>query len=179
MNQLTYPRPAAAIAARARMALGAYRAVSGHEAAHELDRWLHDMWCYSYFARHNDSGTARWTAISKELFDALQLLKTAEPAAIALAAHAAISRFEHATGTTSGAGPEALYTRAEAERAAYAAFDRLRLHIPLDHRNDREFVAQAFLALLDNPDSPYPYASHNPEDEDEDGEGVGEQGRTC
>ncbi|MFJ9900559.1 hypothetical protein ACIQPR_45250 [Streptomyces sp. NPDC091280] len=30
-------RPAAAIAARARMALGAYRAVPGHEAAHELD----------------------------------------------------------------------------------------------------------------------------------------------
>ncbi|MEU6071892.1 hypothetical protein ABZ864_47615 [Streptomyces sp. NPDC047082] len=171
MNQLTYPRPAGAIAARARMALGAYRAVPGHEAAHELDRWLHDMWCYSYFALQNGSDTARWTVISKELFDAQQLLKTAEPAAIALAAHAAISCFEHATGTTPGDGPEALYTRAEAERAAYAAFDRLRLHIPLDHRNDREFVAQAFLAFLDNPDSPYPYTSHNP-DEDE-------QGPTC
>ncbi|MFI1700438.1 hypothetical protein ACH419_31280 [Streptomyces bobili] len=136
------------------------------------------MWCYSYFALHNDSATARWTVISQELFDAQQLLKTAGPAASAVAAHAAISRFEHATGTTPGAGPEVLYTRAEAERAAYAAFDRLRLHISLDQRNDREFVAQAFLAFLDNPDSPYPYASHNPEDEDEDGEGGGGLGST-
>ncbi|RNG14314.1 hypothetical protein [Streptomyces botrytidirepellens] len=177
MNQLTYPRPAAAIAARARMALGAYRAVPGHEAAHELERWLQDMWYYGYFALHNDSDTARWTVISQELIDAQQLLKikTTEPAAIALAAHAAISRFEHATGTTPGAGWEALYTRAEAERAAYAAFDSLHPHLPLDHRSDREFVAQAFLAFLDNPDSPYPYTSHNPdEDEEED-----DQGPTC
>ncbi|MFJ9900560.1 hypothetical protein ACIQPR_45255 [Streptomyces sp. NPDC091280] len=73
------------------------------------------MWSYSYFALRNDRDTTRWTLISKELFDAQQLLKTTEPAALALAAHATIGRFEHATGVTPGVGPETLCTRAEAD----------------------------------------------------------------
>ncbi|MFE0778917.1 hypothetical protein [Streptomyces sp. NPDC058861] len=62
--------------------------------------------------------------------------------------------------------PDRVYTRAEAEEAADAAFDCLRHYLPLDHRNDRRFVTQAFLAFLDNPGSPYPYASHDPDDGD-------------
>ncbi|MFJ5951408.1 hypothetical protein [Streptomyces noursei] len=170
MNQLTYPRTAATIAARARMALGAYRAVPGREAAHELERSLHDMWGYGYFALQNGDDTALWTEINQELFDAEQLLKPAttdQPAQAASAAIHAINRFERATGTTPGA---TLYTHAEAERAAYAAYDCLRKYISLDERHDRQFVAQAFLAFLDNPDSPYPYKSHDPDDEEDDGD---------
>lgn len=173
MNQLTYPRTAATIATRARMTLGAYRAVPGREAAHELNRSLQDMWGYSNFALQNGNDIPRWTRISQELFDAQQLLKpatTAQPVHAARAALHAINRFEQATGTTTGTAPDPLYTRAEAEQAAYAAYDRLSLYIKLDHEHDRQFVAQAFLAFLDNPDSPYPYKSHDPDDEENDGD---------
>ncbi|MFE1785282.1 hypothetical protein ACFW9F_22595 [Streptomyces sp. NPDC059506] len=169
MNQLTYPRTAAAIAARARMTLAAYRAVPGREATHHLAASLHDMWHYGYFALHNDdTSTSPWTQTSQQLFDALQLLKPAasQPARAARAATDAIHRFEQATGITPGTAPEPLYTRTEAEHAAHAAFERLRLHSKLDHDNDRRFVTEAFLAFLDNP---YPYKSHAPDGEKDDG----------
>ncbi|MFE1781583.1 hypothetical protein ACFW9F_03065 [Streptomyces sp. NPDC059506] len=85
------------------------------------------------------------TQTSQHLFDALQLLKPAaeQPARAARAADA-IHRFEQATGITPGTAPEPLYTRTEAERAAHAAFERLRLYIDLDHDNDRRFVTEAF-----------------------------------
>ncbi|WP_440580905.1 hypothetical protein [Streptomyces sp. PT19] len=171
MSQLTYPRTADTIAARARMALAAYRAVPGDEATHQLERSLHDMWQYGYFALCNDDISSPWTQTSQQLFDALQLLKpaAAQPAQAARAAADAIHRFEQATGLTPGPAPEPLYTRTEAEQAAHAAFERLRLHIELDHDHDRQFVTEAFLAFLDNPDSPYPYKSHDPDDE-EDGD---------
>ncbi|MEU9761893.1 hypothetical protein AB0D98_19530 [Streptomyces sp. NPDC047987] len=172
MSQLTYPRTAATIAARARMTLAAYRAVPGREATHHLAASLHDMWQYGYFALHNDdTSTSPWTKTSQQLFDALQLLKptAAQPAHTARAAADAIHRFEQATGITPGTAPEPLYTRTEAEQAAHAAFERLRTYLPLDHRHDRQFVTQAFLAFLDNPDSPYPYKSHDPDDEEDDG----------
>ncbi|MEV0966869.1 hypothetical protein AB0J25_30595 [Streptomyces sp. NPDC049910] len=86
------------------------------------------------------------------------------------AAADAIHRFEQATGITPGTAPEPLYTRTEAERAAHAAFERLRLYIKLDHAHDRQFVTGAFLAFLDNPDSPYPFKSHDPDDEEDDGD---------
>ncbi|MFE0779151.1 hypothetical protein [Streptomyces sp. NPDC058861] len=171
MNQLTYPRTAATIVARARMALAAYRAVPGREATHHLAVSLHDMWQYGYFALHDDdTPTAPWTQTSQQLFDALQRLKpaAAQPAQAACAAADAIHRFEQATGITPGTAPEPLYTRTEAVQAAHAAFERLRLHIKPDHDHDRQFVTEAFLALLDNPDSPYPYKSHDPDDEEND-----------
>ncbi|MFH0245914.1 hypothetical protein ACGRHY_26665 [Streptomyces sp. HK10] len=173
MSQLTYPRTAATITARARMALAAYRAVPGHEATHQLERSLHDMWQYGYFAlRNDDTSTSPWTQTSQQLFDALQLLKpaAAQPAHTARAAANAIHRFEQTTGITPGTAPEPLYTRTEAEQAAHAAFERLRLYIKLDHDHDRQFVTEAFLAFLDNPDSPYPYKSHDPDDEENDGD---------
>lgn len=172
MNPLTYPRSAAAIAARARMTLAAYRAVPGCEATHHLAASLHDMWQYGYFALHNRDDIPLWTQISQKLFDALQMLKPApdQPAQAARAAADAIHRFEQATGITPGTAPEPLYTRTEAEQAAHAAFERLRLYIKLDHDNDRRFVTEAFLAFLDNPDSPYPYKSHDPDDEEDDGD---------
>lgn len=175
MNQLTYPRTAAAIAARARMTLAAYRAVPGREATHQLEHSLHDMWQYGYFALHNDdTSTSPWTQTNQHFFDALQLLKPAahqpahQPAHAAHAAANAIHRFEQATGIAPGTAPEPLYTRTEAEQAAHAAFERLRLYIKLDHDYDRQFVTEAFLAFLDNPDSPYPYKSHDPDDEEDD-----------
>ncbi|MFD6335337.1 hypothetical protein ACFWGI_37950 [Streptomyces niveus] len=178
MNQLTYPRSAEAIAARARMTLAAYRAVPGREATHHLAHSLHDMWQYGYFALHNDdSSTSPWPQTSQQLFDAhLQVLMlmlkraTDQPAQAARAAADAIHRFEQAAGIPTGTAPEPLYTRTEAEQAAHAAFGRLRLYIKLDHDNDRRFVTEAFLAFLDNPDSPYPYQSHEPDDEEDDGE---------
>ncbi|MEU6547899.1 hypothetical protein [Streptomyces sp. NPDC046859] len=173
MDQLTYPRTAAVIAARARMALAAYRAVPGQEATHRLAACLQDMWHYGYFALHNDdTPTSPWTETRRQLFDALQLLKpaAAEPAHAARAAAQAIHRFEQATGVTPGTQPEPLHTRSEAERAAHAAFERLRLHIKLDHDHDRQFVTEAFLACLDNPDSPYPYKGHDSDGEGDDGD---------
>lgn len=178
MSQLTYPRTAESIAARARMNLGAYRAVPGHEAAYHLDRSLHDMWGYRYFALRNGDDTPLWTRLSHQLTDTWQLLRpptTDQPdrsLQTARAAIHAINCFEQATGLTPGAVPEPLYTRTEAEQAAHAAFDRLRLYIKLDHDHDRRFVTEAFLAFLDSPDSPYPYKSHEP-DEDGDGDGDG------
>ncbi|MEU3639936.1 hypothetical protein AB0H23_27430 [Streptomyces albogriseolus] len=166
MSQLTYPRTAATIAARARMALAAYRAVPGHEATHHLERSLHDMWQYGYFAhRNDDTPTSPWPQTSQQLFDALQQLKpvTAQPSRPAQAAHAAadaIHRFEQATGITPRTAPEPLYTRTEAEQAAHAAFEHLSLPTKPDH--DRQFVTEAFLAFLDNPDSPHPSKSHAP-----------------
>ncbi|MFM9540002.1 hypothetical protein [Streptomyces turgidiscabies] len=171
MNQLAYPRTAAAIAARARMTLAAYRAVPGRDATHHLAASLHDMWNYGYFALHNDdTSTSPWTQTSQQLFDALQLLKPAvdQPTHAARAATDAIHRFEQVTGIAPGTAPESLYTRTEAERAVRAAFARLRLSIRLDHDNDRRFVTEAFLAFLDNPDSPYPCKSHDPVDEEDD-----------
>lgn len=173
MSQLTYPRTAESIVARARMALAAYRAVPGREATHHLARSLHDMWGYSYFAFHNGDDTPLWTLISRKLLDAEQLLKSAtaaQPAHAARSAADVIHRFEQATGITPGTAPEPLYTRTEAEQAAHAAFERLRLYIKLDHDHDRQFVTEAFLAFLDNPDSPYPYKSHDPDDEEDDGD---------
>jgi hypothetical protein len=174
MSQLTYPRTPASIAARARMTLAAYRAVPGREATHQLAASLHDMWQYGYFALHNDdTPTSPWTQTSQHLFGALQLLKPTadQPAHAARAAADAIHRFEQATGIPSGTAPKPLYTRTEAEQAAHAAFERLRLHSKLDHDHDRRFVTEAFLAFLDNPDSPYPHKSHDPNDEDDDGDG--------
>ncbi|MFJ3658233.1 hypothetical protein ACIPPR_33615 [Streptomyces nigra] len=174
MDQLTYPRSAAVIAARARMALAAYRAVPGHEATHRLAACLQDMWYYGYFALNNDdTPTSPWTKTRRQLFDALQLLKpdAAEPAHAARAAAEALHHFEQAAQITPAAAPEPLYTRSEAERAAHAAFERLSLYIKFDHDNDRRFVTGAFLAFLDNPDSPYPYNSHAPDDEEEEEEG--------
>ncbi|MFE2852686.1 hypothetical protein ACFXJO_16340 [Streptomyces lavendulae] len=152
------------------MNLAAYRAVPGSEATHELDRSLHDMWGYCYFALRNGDEIPLWTSLSQELFDAPQLLKPAtadQPAHAARAAADAIHRFEQATGITPGSAPEPVYTRTEANQAAHAAFERLSQYIKLDHRHDRQFVTQAFLAFLDNPDSPYPYKSHNPDDEED------------
>lgn len=94
-----------------------------------------------------------------------QPLPTSPPAPRAAAD--AIHRFEQATGITPGTAPEPVYTRTEAKQAAHAAFERLSQYIKLDHRHDRQFVTQAFLAFLDNPDSPYPYKSHNPDDEED------------
>ncbi|MFJ9580881.1 hypothetical protein ACIRQF_31390 [Streptomyces sp. NPDC101191] len=173
MSPLTYPRSAAVIAARARMTLAAYRAVPGREATHQLAASLHDMWQYGYFALHNDdTSTSPWTQLSQQLFDALQLLKPAadQPTQAAGAAADALHRFEQATGIAPGTAPEPLYTRTEAEQAAHAAFECLRRYIKLDHDNDRRFVTGAFLAFLDNPDSPYPFKSHNPDDEEDDGD---------
>lgn len=173
MDQRIYPRTPAVIAARARMALAAYRAVPGHEATHRLAACLQDMWYYGYFALHSDdTPTSPWTKTRQQLFDALQLLKpdVAEPAHAACAAAEALHRFEQASGITPAAVPERLYTRSEAERAAHAAFERLSLHINVDHDNDRRFVTGAFLAFLDDPDSPYPYNSHAPDDEEEEAE---------
>lgn len=170
MSQLTYPRTPASIAARARMTLAAYRAVPGREATHQLAASLHDMWQYGYFALHNDdTPTSPWTQTSQQLFDALQLLKPTadQPTHAARAAADAIHRFEQATGIPSGTAPEPLYTRTEVERAAQAAFERLRLHSKLDHDNDRRFVTEAFLAFLDNP---YPHRGHGPEEEEDDGD---------
>ncbi|MFD6470801.1 hypothetical protein [Streptomyces goshikiensis] len=170
MSQLTHPRSAKDLATRARMALAAYRAVPGREATHELDRCLNDMWGYSYFALQNGDDIPLWTSLSKELFDAEQLLKPAtadQPAQAARAAADAIHRFEQVTGITPGSAPEPIYTRTEAEQAAHAAFERLRLYIKLEHDNDRRFVTEAFLAFLDNPNSRYPYESHDPDDEED------------
>ncbi|MGW6144398.1 hypothetical protein [Streptomyces sp. NPDC055140] len=184
MGQLTYPRTAETIAARARMALAAYRAVPGPEATHHLERSLHDMWQYGYFALRNDDKSP-WTRTSQQLFNALQLLKpatsehTVQPADAARdaarAAADATHRFEQAAAVTPGPAPEPLYTRAEAERAADAAFDCLSEYIRLDHWNDRRFVTRAFLAFLDNPDSPYPYKSHDTADDSDDEDDDGDQ----
>ncbi|MFE7116574.1 hypothetical protein ACFU99_14295 [Streptomyces sp. NPDC057654] len=169
MGQLIYPRSAAAIAARARMALGAYRGVPGHEAANELDRWLHDMWCYGYFSLRNGGNTALWESINHELFDTQRLFKPSttpqpQPAQAAHAASHAITRFEHATDTTPSTESDTLHTRAEVEQAAYAAVDRLRL----DHRHDRQFIVQAFLDFLDAPDSTYPSTGHHTNDDQDE-----------
>ncbi|MFD7861586.1 hypothetical protein [Streptomyces sp. NPDC059783] len=174
MTQLTYPRPAATIATRARMALGAYCAVfPAHEATHQLDSCLLDMWGYTYFAFKNADDTPHWTQLGEQLLNAQQLLKTAstdQPGHAAEAARQAIHRFEQATGTPPPTAPDRLYTRADAEQAANAAFDCLSTYIKLDHWNDRRFVTRAFLAFLDDPDSPYPFKSHDPDDEKTDDE---------
>ncbi|MFF7115439.1 hypothetical protein ACFY91_24450 [Streptomyces albogriseolus] len=168
MSQLTYPRTAATIAARARMALAAYRAVPGHEATHHLERSLGDMWQYGYLAhRNDDTSTSPWPQTSQQLFDALQQLKptAARPAQAAHAAADAIHRFEQATDITPRTAPEPLYTRTEAEQAACAAFEHLSPHT--NPHCDRQLVTEAFLAFLDNPDSPYPHKSHDPNEEDD------------
>ncbi|MER5889692.1 hypothetical protein ABT160_38195 [Streptomyces sp. NPDC001941] len=192
MTELIYPRRADDIAARARMALAAYRAVPARAATCELHACLDDMWHYGYFALRNaGTATCPWPEINRHVFDAIKLFAPSAtgqlggPARAARAAADAIHRFHQATPTpTAATAPEPLYTRTEVERAADSAFDRLRQYLPLDHRHDRVFVTQAFLAFLDNPDSPYPFTSHDPdedEDEDEDdavgvGDGAGESG---
>ncbi|WP_327411226.1 hypothetical protein OG458_41560 (plasmid) [Streptomyces sp. NBC_01281] len=180
MNKLTYPRTADAIATRARMILAAYRAVPAREAAYHLGCSLQDMWGYGYFALHNGE-TAPWVQTRQRLFDALQLFNPASSApgdsTPTAAAAEAIHCFEQTAGIVPGTAPEPLYTRAEAEQAAHAAFDRISQYIKLDHRHDRQFVTQAFLAFLDNPDSPYPYKSHDPDDEEDDGAQEGGSGQ--
>ncbi|MEU6293078.1 hypothetical protein [Streptomyces sp. NPDC046988] len=174
MNRLTYPRTAQAIATRARRSLGAYRAVPGREAAHELDRALHDMWGYATFAFHDGDDRHQWEEIMQKVLDAELHLKPAtpdrpdRPVQAANAAIQVINDFERATGITPGPTPSTLYTRAEAEQAANAAFDCLNTYIQLDHWNDRRFVTRAFLAFLDDPNSPYPYPSHDSDEDDEE-----------
>ncbi|MFD8263395.1 hypothetical protein ACFV19_31845 [Streptomyces griseoluteus] len=172
MSQLTYPRTAEAIATRARMILAAYRAAPARQAAHQLERSLHDMWSYGYFALRNDD-PAPWAQTSQRLFNALQLLKPAadQPSNSARAVADAIPYFEQTAGIVPGAAPEPLYTRTEAEQAAHAAFECLSRYIKLDHDHDhdRQLVTRAFLAFLDNPDSPYPYKSHDLDDEEDGG----------
>ncbi|WP_327391334.1 hypothetical protein OG728_38290 (plasmid) [Streptomyces microflavus] len=176
MNPLIYPRTADAIARNARMNLAAFRAVPGREAAHPLERSLHDMWQYSYFALHSNDTSAPWEKISQKLFDALTritlTIKRGDPAGEVVhatrAAADAIRSFERANDFTPGTAPEPLYTRVEVERAAHAAFECLRRWVAgLDERADRQLVTGAFLAFLDDPDSPFPYESHTPDNDDE------------
>ncbi|MFE9250889.1 hypothetical protein [Streptomyces sp. NPDC007088] len=165
MGKLTYPRSADAIATRARMTLAAYRAVPAREAAYHLGGSLQDMWNYGYFALHNaDSAPWEWTR--QHLFNAVQLLTTGadDPKSSARAAADAIHCFEQTAGIARGPAPETLYTRAEAEQAANAAFECISRYVKLDQPHDRQFVTEAFLAFLDNPDSPYPYKSHDLDD---------------
>ncbi|MEW1548362.1 hypothetical protein [Streptomyces tsukubensis] len=171
MNRLTYPRSAEDIAARARMNLAAFRAVPCRETTHGLDRSLHDMWGYGYFALRNEDDIPLWTSLTQELFDALQLLKPVVASQLTRAARAAadaVLRFEEATGITPGSAPERLYTRTEVEQITHAAFERLRLYSKPDHDSYHRFVTAALLAFLDNPlpaSEPQPDDAENSSDE--------------
>ncbi|MFB6529866.1 hypothetical protein [Streptomyces sp. NPDC056399] len=57
------------------------------------------------------------------------------------------------------------YCRERVERAANDAFDRLSAYFDFGQPDDRQLFTGAVLAFLDDPDSPFPYRSHEPDDE--------------
>ncbi|WP_413100848.1 hypothetical protein [Streptomyces sp. Inha503] len=67
---------------------------------------------------------------------------------------------------------ERRYSREHVEQAANDAFDCLRAFFDFSHRGDRRLFTGALLAFLDDPNSPYPFSSWEPEVEaqDEDGQ---------